>query len=159
MPQEIEHKYLLRPDAWKPKGPGVLYRQGYLSSLKEREVRVRIAGEEAYLTVKGPAQGLSRLEFEYMIPLSDAQTLLDVLCEHPLIEKTRYRETFGGKLWEIDIFHGDNGGLCVAEVEVSSESEEIELPPWVGTEVSNDPRYKNSNLAKNPHGNWRIERV
>jgi adenylate cyclase len=155
MPEEIEHKYLVRRDVWKAKGPGVLYRQGYLSSVKECEVRVRIAGEEAYLTVKGPARGLTRLEFEYMIPLPDAQTMLDVLCGHPLIEKTRYREPFGGKIWEIDIFHGDNDGLVVAEVEVSSESEQIELPPWLGPEVSSDSRYKNVNLTKNPYRNWR----
>jgi adenylate cyclase len=81
------------------------------------------------------------------------------LCEQPIIEKTRYREPFGGKVWEIDVFHGSNSGLAVAEVELSSESEDIELPPWVGPEVSSDPRYKNSSLAKSPYKNWGVDRA
>ena len=121
MPQEIEHKYLVRLDVWKPPDSGVPYRQGYLSSAKERVVRVRIAGEQAFLTIKGPAHGITRLEFEYAIPIADAATLLDRLGEHPLIEKTRYRQLFAGRMWEIDVFHGDNAGLVVAELEVADE--------------------------------------
>jgi adenylate cyclase len=155
MPQEIEHKYLVRLDTWKPAGPGVLYRQGYLSTAEARVVRVRIAGEQAFLTVKGPAHGITRLELEYPIPMADAALMLDLLCERPLIEKTRYRQLFCGKTWEIDVFHGANAGLVVAEVEVASEAELIEPPPWLGPEVSNDPRYYNSNLIKNPYKKWR----
>lgn len=158
MPQEIEHKFLVRLDVWKPAEPGVLYRQGYLSSAKERVVRVRIAGERAYLTIKGPAQGITRLEFEYALPAADAATMLDLLCEPPLIEKTRYRQTFGGRTWEIDVFHGDNAGLVVAELEVADESEQFEQPPWLGREVSGDPRYFNANLVGNPYKNWRAQR-
>jgi adenylate cyclase len=155
MPQEIEHKYLVRIEDWKPTTAGVLYRQGYLSSVKELVVRVRIAGEQAFLTVKGLTRGVTRLEFEYAIPVSDAATMLDLVCERPLIEKTRYRELFGGMTWEIDVFHGDNDGLVIAEVEVVGESERIQPPPWIGSEVSNDPRYFNSNLISNPFKNWR----
>ena len=94
MPQEIEYKYLVRLEDWKPTTAGVLYRQGYLSSIKERVVRVRIAGEQAYLTIKGLMRGVTRLEFEYAIPVPDAATMLDLLCEHPLIEKTRLSRSF-----------------------------------------------------------------
>jgi adenylate cyclase len=135
----------------------VLYRQGYLSSVKERVVRVRTAEEQAYLTIKGLMRGITRLEFEYVIPVSDAATMLDLLCERPLIEKTRYREAFGGRTWDIDVFHGDNQGLVVAEVEVTGESERVQAPPWLGREVSRDPRYLNSNHISNPYKNWRAD--
>ena len=125
MPSEIEHKYLVLKEAWKPSRSGVLYRQGYLSSTKERVVRVRIAGDRAYLTVKGPTTGVTRLEFEYPISVDDAATMLDRLCERPLIEKTRYREEFVGHRWEIDEFHGDNSGLVIAEIELANDSREI----------------------------------
>jgi adenylate cyclase len=158
MSQEIERKYLVRLDVWKPTNAGVLYRQGYLSSVEERSVRVRIAGEHAYLTIKGPTYGITRLEFEYAIPVADAAMMLNLLCQHPLIEKTRHRQPFAGKIWEIDVFHGDNAGLVVAEVEVASESEQFEPPPWLGREVSADPRYLNSSLVNNPYKNWRNPR-
>ena len=116
MPSEIEHKYLVLKEAWTPQASGVLYRQGYLSSTKERVVRVRIAGDRAYLTVKGPTTGVTRLEFEYPIPINDAATMLEHLCERPLIEKTRYREEFEGHRWEIDVFYGDNCGLVIADI-------------------------------------------
>ena len=148
MPQEIEYKYLVRLEDWKPTTAGVLYRQGYLSSVKERVVRVRIAGEQAHLTIKGLMRGVTRLEFEYAIPVPDAATMLDLLCE---------REAFGGRTWEIDVFHSDNEGLVVAEVEVTGESERVEAPPWLGREVSSDPRYLNSNLISNPYKNWRAD--
>lgn len=155
MAEEIERKYLVKADLWRPAGAGVLYRQGYLSSVKERVVRVRIAGTQGFLTVKGLTTGIKRLEFEYPIPLADASSMLDGLCERPLIEKTRHRERFGGRGWEIDVFHGENDGLVVAEVEIAAADERIELPPWAGAEVSNDPRYFNSNLIANPYKNWR----
>ena len=151
MPQD-----LVRLEHWKPTAAGVLYREGYLSSVKERVVRVRIAGERAHLTIKGLMRGVTRLEFEYAIPVPDAATMLDLLCEGPLIEKTRYREAFGSRTWEIDVFHGDNEGLAVAEVEITGESERVQAPSWLGREVSNDPRYLNSNLVSNPYKNWRL---
>ena len=123
-------------EAWTPQTSGVLYRQGYLSSTKERVVRVRIAGDRAYLTVKGPTTGVTRLEFEYPIPINDAATMLEHLCERPLIEKTRYREEFEGHRWEIDEFHGDNSGLVIAEIELANDSEQFAVPPWAAAEVS-----------------------
>lgn len=155
MAHEIEHKFLVKAGAWKPAKPGTDYRQGYLSSAKERVVRVRIAGSKGYLTVKGLTRGLARLEFEYEIPVADASRMLDELCERPLIEKTRHREQHGRHMWEIDVFHGDNDGLVLAELEVASASEKFDLPPWAGQEVSSDPRYFNSNLGVNPYKNWR----
>jgi adenylate cyclase len=155
MSREIEHKYLVRVDLWNPTEDGVLYRQGYLCNVEERSVRVRIAGQQAYLTIKGPTYGITRLEFEYAIPVGDAEIMLNLLCQHPLIEKTRYHQSFAGKTWEIDVFHGDNTGLVVAEIEVSSESEQFERPPWLGREVSTDLRYLNSSLVNNPYNNWR----
>lgn len=154
MAKEIEHKFLVKMDVWKPANAGVTFRQGYLSSVKERVVRVRTANDKAFLTIKGITTGMTRLEFEYPIPRTDAGALLD-LCEKPLVEKTRYKEVIGGFTWEIDVFHGDNDGLVVAEVEVPSESTKFEMPPWAGMEVSSDPRYFNSNLAVNPYRNWR----
>ena len=155
MAKEIERKFLVNMALWRPMDAGTLYRQGYLSSVNERVVRVRIAGDRGFLTIKGPTTGVSRLEFEYPIPLADATVMLDQLCERPLIEKTRYREGFAGWTWEIDVFHGDNDGLVVAEVEIANPQDRVELPRWAGTEVSNDPRYFNNNLTANPYRNWR----
>jgi CYTH domain-containing protein len=159
MAKEIERKFLVDAALWRAETAGTLYRQGYLSSVKERVVRVRIAGDRGFLTIKGITTGVSRLEFEYPIPLADATVMLDRLCERPLIEKTRHREVFGGRTWEIDVFHGDNDGLVVAEVELAEPEDEVELPPWAGAEVSSDPRYFNNNLAANPYRNWRTDRV
>jgi adenylate cyclase len=152
---EIERKYLVRADLWKPEGRGVEYRQGYISSVKDRIVRVRTAGAQASLAIKGINHGLSRLEFEYSIPFHDAIVLLNQFCEQHLVEKTRYHERINDQLWEIDVFRGLNEGLVLAEVELVTESDPVELPPWIGTEVSGDPRYFNSNLARNPYHNWR----
>jgi adenylate cyclase len=119
-----------------------------------RVVRVRRAGSSGTLTVKGLTTGVERVEFEYAIPPSEADALLDALCLRPLLEKTRYREEWGGKTWEVDVFEGENAGLIVAEVELSSPSEPIQLPPWVGKEVSADARYFNSNLTQHPVARW-----
>lgn len=154
MAEEVERKFLVDTALWRPTDAGMLYRQGYLSSVNARVVRVRTAGDCGFLTVKGLTRGVSRLEFEYPIPLSDATTMLDQLCERPLIEKTRHREVVAGRTWEIDVFHGDNDGLVVAEVELASPEDKVELPPWAGTEVSNDPRYYNNNLAAHPYRDW-----
>lgn len=154
MAKEIERKFLLRLDAWIPQNEGTYYKQGYLNSQKERVVRVRIAGPKAMLTIKGITKGVTRAEFEYPVPVEDAALLLDNLCEQPVIEKHRHKEVHGGKTWEIDVFHGENEGLVVAELELASEDEAFERPAWLGEEVSSDPRYFNSNLLKNPYRNW-----
>lgn len=155
MPKEIERKFLVTGEPWRAASSGTTYRQGYLSSHPERSVRVRTDGKKAKLTVKGLTRGATRDEFEYDLPLGDAEAMLDQLCERPLIEKTRYLVPYGGRTWEIDVFQGDNLGLVVAEVELASEDESLALPPWVAREVTDDPRYFNSNLVKNPFKNWR----
>ena len=153
MGMEIERKFLLTGDSWRHEARGVSYSQGYISRGTGRTVRVRIAGEEAFLTIKGPVNGISRAEFEYQIPVEDARQLL-TLCEGPLIEKTRFRIFEMGHLWEIDEFHGANNGLVVAEVELSAPDEAVLIPSWVGSEVTEDPRYYNSNLTQHPYGEW-----
>jgi len=153
MGKEIERKYLVKGVAWKEMGEGVLYRQGYLNSQKERAVRVRTMGSRAVLTIKGISVGATRLEFEYDIPLDDCNQLLD-LCEQPLIEKTRYKIPYGGLIWEVDEFHGVNDGLVVAECELESEDQSIDKPEWIGDEVTGDSRYFNSNLIANPFTTW-----
>jgi len=154
MATEIERKFLVRDDSWRVGAEGTVYRQGYLSTELERNVRVRLIGERGLLTVKGRASGVSRLEFEYEIPFADASKLLDELCLEPLIEKTRFKVQHAGLLWEIDEFAGDNVGLVVAEVELESEDQAIDLPAWIDREVSDDPRYFNSNLVTNPFSTW-----
>jgi adenylate cyclase len=151
---EIERKFLVRDDRWKALGQGVLLRQGYLSSAPERIVRVRIEGETAVLTIKGRTSGATRGEWEYPIPLADAQAFLDSLCERPLIEKRRYRIPYEGMLWEIDEFLGENAGLVVAEIELAAEDQAFSKPDWVGEEVTHDPRYFNANLLRNPYAKW-----
>jgi adenylate cyclase len=154
MGHEIERKYLVDVARWSPRDNGVHLVQGYLSSRPERVVRVRIAGDSAKLTIKGPTVGVTRTELEYDIPLADAKLMLDTLCERPLIDKHRYVETHGALNWEIDVFHGDNDGLVIAEVELQHEDDAIELPAWAGAEVSHDPRYYNANLLKAPFTTW-----
>jgi adenylate cyclase len=153
MAHEIERKYLVDVARWTPRGTGTLYRQGYLSSHKERVVRVRVHGDTGVLTIKGPNRGVTRAEFEYPIPLADATELL-ALCEPPLIEKTRHAELHGDMTWEIDVFHGANAGLVIAEVELTSETQTVAVPPWAIREVSDDPRYYNSNLIAHPYSTW-----
>lgn len=154
MAQEIERKFLVKNNSWRERASGTLYRQGYLSTVKERTVRVRTVNDKAYLTIKGQPTGISRAEYEYEIPLADAQAMLDTLCEQPLIEKTRYRLEHAGMIWEIDEFSGVNAGLVVAEVELEDEQQTVVLPDWVAGEVSDDPRYSNANLVKNPYSRW-----
>lgn len=151
---EIERKFLLQGDAWRGLGQAVLLRQGYLSSARERVVRVRIEGEQAMLTIKGANVGATRGEWEYAIPLADAVELLDGLCEQPLIEKHRHRIEHAGMVWEVDEFLGANAGLVVAEIELASEDQPFEKPDWVGAEVSGDARYYNANLIRHPFSQW-----
>lgn len=148
---EIERKFLVKGDSWRQLATGSFYCQGYLSLTRERVVRVRTAGDRGFLTVKGVTKGISRLEYEYEIPLQDAKDMLDHLCERPLIEKHRYRVEFEGLVWEIDEFMGDNQGLILAEVELAEEDQIISLPEWIGKEVSRDPKYHNAGLVKHPY--------
>ncbi|MBA3459381.1 MAG: CYTH domain-containing protein [Deltaproteobacteria bacterium] len=150
---EIERKFLVDTSRWKPRDAGTLYRQGYLSSHKERVVRVRLEGERAVLTIKGATKGITRAEYEYEIPHADAVELLP-MCEQPVIEKTRHVEQHGDLTWEIDVFHGVNDGLVIAEVELASEDQAVERPPWVTDDVSEDPRYYNANLIAHPFSVW-----
>jgi CYTH domain-containing protein len=153
MAVEIERKFLVIGDGWRT-ADGVLYRQGYLNRDKTRTVRVRLAGEQAFLTIKGKTVGISRAEFEYAIPVADANDLL-ALCDGTLIEKIRHKITYAGILWEVDEFLGDNAGLVVAEVELQAADQQLELPDWVGVDVSDDARYYNSNLSSHPFLSWR----
>lgn len=149
---EIERKFLVQGEAWRA-APAVFYSQGYLNRDKARTVRVRIAGDEAFLTIKGQSVGASRLEFEYPIPVADARELL-VLCEQPLIEKYRRKISYEGFIWEVDEFLGENLGLVVAEIELPTEDSVFAYPAWLGQEVTDDVRYFNSNLAKLPFSRW-----
>jgi adenylate cyclase len=161
MSKEIERKFLVNGNGWRS-GPkeggakegGLPIRQGYLSSEKACTVRVRTFGERAFITVKGAPVGAVRAEYEYEIPVTDAHEMLDTLCGRPLIEKTRHELDVAGRLWVVDVFAGDNDGLVVAEVELEEEGQAIDLPDWVAEEVTDDPRYLNVNLVKQPFSRW-----
>jgi len=155
---EIERKFLVTREGFGQILPThhVGLRQGYLSTETGRTVRVRLQNEQGYLTIKGKASGLARPEFEYPIPLADAESLLE-MCPRPLIEKWRHYVEYAGKIWEVDEFFGDNEGLIVAELELESENESFEPPPWLGEEVTFDARYHNSRLAERPYGSWKQE--
>lgn len=151
---EIERKFLVRDPSVLEGNEGIPYRQGYLSTDADRTVRIRRAGQHAYVTIKGRSHGATRAEFEYEIPLDDADALL-ALCLPPIIEKVRHRVPHAGLVWEVDVFGGANDGLVVAEVELPSEDTVVDLPSWVGAEVTGDPRYYNANLITNPYRYWR----
>jgi adenylate cyclase len=153
MGKEIERKFRIDPDELIPGEKKKHIRQGYLSADPERTVRIRISGDSAFLTIKGKSNGIARDEFEYSIPVDDAEILLSMSKDF-LIEKTRFYQTVGGKLWEIDRFEGENEGLWLAEIELDSEDEEFVLPEWITQEVSGDPRFYNSYLSENPYKNW-----
>ena len=153
---EIEHKFLVRDDRWRQRVERtVRMRQGYLTSDARCSVRVRVAGGQGFLNIKSGTLGIQRSEYEYLIPLAEAEEILDTLCEQPLLEKTRHFVRFGGHLWEIDEFEGDNAGLIVAEVELSRPDEPFARPDWLGEDVSLDIRYYNSQLARHPYKSWR----
>jgi adenylate cyclase len=156
MAQEIERKFLVISDRWRAaQAVGTPYCQGYIATAHSgQSVRVRIAGDRAYLTVKGPAKGLSRAEFEYAIPVADAEEMIETLCTKPLIKKTRYRLPIGKIVWEIDEFAGDNAGLILAEVELQSADQPFDRPDWLGLEVSGEARYYNASLVKYPYSQW-----
>ena len=154
MAKEIERKFLVKGDKWKSMAEGVLYRQGYLNSVKERTVRIRTVGDKAFLTIKGITVGATRAEYEYPISFDDCNAMLDTLAEKPIIEKKRYKIPQDRFVWEIDEFFGENQGLIVAEIELESEDQEFDKPDWIGEEVTGDPRYFNSNLIKHPFTKW-----
>ena len=153
MASEIERKFLVSGDTWNDGTPGVRIAQGYLLLDPDRCVRVRVAGDEAWLTIKGRTEGITRSEFEYPIPVSDAQALLG-MCLQSVIDKTRHRIPFCRHVWEVDVFHGENAGLVLAEVELEHDSEQPDLPSWIGDEVSFDARYYNANLAVTPFSSF-----
>ncbi|MGD2055599.1 MAG: CYTH domain-containing protein [Gammaproteobacteria bacterium] len=155
MPREIERKFLVKNKNWKS-DEGMVYRQGYLSLDKERTVRVQSAGNEGYLTIKGITRGATRQEFEYEIPLAEANEILDTLCLQPLIEKHRYKIEYAGLTWEVDEFSGDNAGLVIAEVELESEEQAVDKPAWLGEKVTDDSRFYNASLVENPYRNWKV---
>ena len=154
MAQEIERKFLVDPDRLGPLDDGVEIVQGFIETRDLTVVRVRIAGGDAWLTLKGKNTGAVRTEFEYPIPASDARQILSELCNERVIVKTRYLRKFGGHTWEIDVFAGQNSGLLVAEVELASEDDKVVFPDWVGREVTTDPRYYNVNLLSHPFCDW-----
>lgn len=155
MPLEIERKFLVTDDSWRVGAVGVRISQGYLTHGGGCTVRVRLAGANAWITIKGRTTGITRAEFEYVIPPAEARELLG-LCVLPVIDKTRHEVRYGDHVWEVDEFHGANAGLVIAEVELSDESEQPLTPPWLGMEVSDDSRYFNSHLAQHPFTQWTI---
>lgn len=152
---EIERKFLVKNDAWQKLGTPVYYCQGYLNDAKERTVRVRIAGDKAFLTIKGANVGAVRSEFEYEIPVAEARHMLENLALRPLIEKTRTVIQDHDHVWEVDAFMGENAGLVVAEIELADEFEAFERPEWLGEEVTGDARYYNSSLVRHPYCQWK----
>jgi len=156
MAVEIEHKFLLANNDWRKKvSYSVKYKQGYLSSVATSSIRVRISSDHAWLNIKSATIGTHRHEYEYEIPLSDAQEIITNLCRKPIIEKTRHIVIDDGNTWEIDEFEGDNEGLIVAEIELTEVGAAFLTPTWLGEEVTSDHRYYNNNLASHPYSVWR----
>ncbi len=155
MGQEIERKFLIKKDIWKnaTKEKASYLKQGYISTDPGKTIRVRIAEDKSFLTIKGKSEGIARAEFEYEIPTEDANELLNLFASN-CIEKVRHEIVYDGKLWEVDVFSGDNEGLIIAEIELDSVDENFALPAWIDKEVSGDERYFNSNLSKNPFKKW-----
>lgn len=155
MPSEIERKFLIRDDSWrKDADGGALYRQAYFTVVRGTG-RIRTAGGKGFITMKSPVVGCTRDEFEYEIPVEDADRMIDLFCQPPVIEKYRHIAHIDGFKWEIDRFTGDNEGLVVAEIELVSEDQPFTRPLWLGEEVTGQPQYYNSSLARNPFKNWR----
>jgi adenylate cyclase len=155
MAVEIERKFLVVGDQWRhdvEQSTHIV--QGYLANAGRATVRVRIKGGDAFLTIKGRTEGISRSEYEYQIPVEDARAMLAELAQGPVIDKVRHLVPAAGHMWELDVFAGDNEGLVMAEVELSSDDEAVELPAWAGAEVSDDDRYYNVNLAARPYRSW-----
>ena len=155
MGTEIERKFLVKDDSWRtPDLIGTRFRQGYVAVGSPAAVRLRIAGDTAILNIKSAVINITRTEFEYPVPLDDAQQVLESVCAGRIVEKTRFRVEHSGLTWEIDVFEGANEGLVVAELELESEDQPFEKPPWLGEEVSGDPRYLNTHLSQHPYTEW-----
>lgn len=158
MATEIERKFLVRDESWRSSSSHKTeIIQGYLANTDRGSIRVRISGDRANLNIKSMTLGVTRKEYDYPIPARDARAMLEDLCMRPLIEKTRYHVEYNGHTWEIDEFHGDNAGLIVAELEVAHKDEAFDPPPWLGEEVSDDPRYYNVCLVQHPYSSWSKE--
>lgn len=155
MAKEIERKFLIDLKKIDKLENGYNIKQGYIKTEDKTVVRIRINDKEAFLTIKGANIGATRLEYEYPIPISDAKDILRNLCKKPIIDKTRYEIKYDNHIWEIDIFHQENDGLAIAEVELTNENEAIELPNWIIKEVTNEYKYCNSNLLENPFSKWK----
>ena len=151
---EIERKFLVADGGWRDAAdPGTVMKQGYLAAEPERTVRVRVAGDQAWLTIKGPTDGAVRAEYEYPVPVVDAEAILE-LCATMVVHKTRHLVPHGGHVWEVDVFAGENDRLVLAEVELTRADEVIDLPDWLGAEVTDDHRYSNSQLSRRPYNRW-----
>jgi len=156
MAREIERKFLLRDDSWRSQiTHSTLMRQGYLTSSPGVSIRVRVAGSEAFLNLKSATLGISRHEFEYPVPLADAEQMLALFCGERCLDKTRHYLPQPPHTWEIDEFHGANAGLVVAEIELTSETDSFARPAWLGEEVSAERRYYNVCLIDQPYASWR----
>ncbi|MCW8908679.1 MAG: CYTH domain-containing protein [Sedimenticola sp.] len=155
MAVEIERKFLVINDKWRDNILSEsIIKQGYIANQENATVRVRVARDSAWLNIKGATRGIRRAEFEYPIPLEDAEAILLQVAQQPYISKTRYKVKCGNHIWDLDLFDGENQGLVMAEVELSDEREPFEMPEWAGEEVSGDPRYYNASLVKNPYTAW-----
>ena len=153
---EIEKKFLVCNDNWlKFATKSIAYVQGYFSTNEACSIRIRISEDKASLNIKSATLGITRSEYDYPVPVEDAQEMLRTLCNKPLIEKTRYTVPVDHHLWEIDVFSGENKGLVVAEIELESVDDSITLPDWIGEEVSHDPRYYNVCLVEHPYKDWK----
>ncbi|MBN1795674.1 MAG: CYTH domain-containing protein [Sedimentisphaerales bacterium] len=155
MAKEIERKFLVKDDVYHRLAKPILYRQGYIATDKDRIVRVRTKQDKATLTVKGPTNVITRTEYEYEIPMADAEHILMELCKKPIIEKYRYKFIIDGLSWSVDEFTGENEGLVVAEVNLTDENQPVNLPDWIGDEVSDKPEYSNSSLVNKPYSSWK----
>lgn len=155
MAVEVERKFLVVGDGWRSAVTSATrIVQGYLAQTDSATVRVRVKGERGFITIKGPSQGISRSEFEYEVPRDDALAMLDAMAQGPVIDKVRHLVPVGGHTWEVDVFAGDNAPLVMAEVELSAPDEAFVRPDWAGQDVSDDPRYFNVNLARDPYSRW-----
>ena len=156
MATEIERKFLIHHPPFDQWGEGVEIKQGYLARGEQATARVRVAGDQGWLTIKGKTTGISRPEFDYRIPVAEAYELL-ALCEGGIIEKRRWQIPHGDHVWEVDVFEGDNRGLMIAEIELNDEQESFERPAWIVEEVSDDPRYFNGYLSRHPYRSWDVQ--
>lgn len=151
---EIERKFLVKSHEYRSHSQDVRIIQGFIKNTRESIVRIRIMGDKASFAIKGSTSVATRIEYEYSIPLKDANELLENFCEKPIIDKVRYLYVFKGFTWEIDEFHGNNEGLIVAEIELEHENQEFQKPEWLGKEVTGEPKYYNANLIKFPYKDW-----